>query len=53
MSHMLQLLPAIGCVAMMFGVGAIGRLVSRTPLGRAIARRDRLASQGHGGRPLC
>ena len=32
---------AIGCVAMMFGAGALGRLVSRTPLVRAVWSRRR------------
>jgi hypothetical protein len=36
MTHMLPLLPAIGCGAMMFGVGGIGRLVARTSLGRRL-----------------
>jgi hypothetical protein len=34
MTHTLSFLPAIGCLAMMFGAGAIGRLVRRTPLVR-------------------
>jgi hypothetical protein len=39
MTHTLQILPAIGCIAMMFGMGAIGRLLRRTPLVRTILRR--------------
>jgi hypothetical protein len=47
---MSQLLPAIGCLAMMFGMGAIGRLLKRTPLVRTILRL-RPASREQVGRP--
>jgi hypothetical protein len=48
MTHMLSLLPMLACaamIAMMFGAGAIARLVTRTPLGRLswLARRARRA----------
>jgi hypothetical protein len=43
MTHVLPLLPALACVAMMFGAGAIAWLTTRTPLRRvpALARRER------------
>jgi hypothetical protein len=34
MTHMLPLLSVIGCAAMMFGAGAIGKLLLRVPLAR-------------------
>ncbi len=39
MTMALSLLPALGCVALMFGGGLLVRLVSRTP----VARMPRLA----------
>lgn len=36
MTHLLPLLPAVGCVAMMFGAGALARLARGTALGRAL-----------------
>jgi hypothetical protein len=41
MTHLIPLLAAVGCIAMMFGAGAIAWLVAKTPLRRvsAIARR--------------
>jgi hypothetical protein len=43
MTHVLPLLPALACVAMMFGAGAIAWLTARTPLHRVpwLARRGR------------
>jgi hypothetical protein len=42
MTHVLPLLPALACVAMMFGAGAIAWLTTRTPLRRVpLARRKR------------
>lgn len=45
MSHMLPLLPAIGCVAMMFSAGALARLVSNTSLAHAIRSRRRAVAR--------
>jgi hypothetical protein len=46
MSHALPLLPALVCVAMMFGAGAIAWLTTRTPLRRVpwLVRRGRHAA---------
>lgn len=44
MTHLMTLLPALGCVAMMFGAGAIMRFASRTPLVR-LARFARRAQR--------
>ena len=43
MTHVLPLLPALVCVAMMFGAGAIAWLTTRTPLRRVpwLVRRGR------------
>jgi hypothetical protein len=47
MTHALRLLPALACVAMMFGAGAIAWLTTRTPLRRVpwLARRARQRPQ--------
>jgi hypothetical protein len=47
----MTLLPALGCVAMMFGAGAMMRSARRTPLGRLAwfarrAQRDRAEPHG-------
>ena len=48
-TSLLALFPALICVAMMFGAGAIVRLAARTPLGRVswIARRARSGTDGN------
>jgi hypothetical protein len=48
MTHLLPLLPALACLAMMFGAGAIMWLGTKTPLRRvsAIARRAQSGSDG-------
>lgn len=51
MTHLMTLLPALGCVAMMFGAGAMMRSARRTPLGRLAwfarrAQRDRAEPHG-------
>jgi hypothetical protein len=40
-THILPLLPALACIAMMFGMGAIARLAARTPLAVSRSRRSR------------
>ena len=51
MTHLLPLLPALACLAMMFGAGAIMWLGTKTPLRRVpgIARRaqSRLDGTSH------
>jgi hypothetical protein len=46
MTHALPLLPALACVAMMFGAGVVAWLTTRTPLRRVpwFARRARHAT---------
>jgi hypothetical protein len=39
MTHTLELLPAIGCAAMMLGTGALTRRLARTPLTNAALKR--------------
>jgi hypothetical protein len=53
MTHVLPLLPALACVAMMFGAGAIAWLTRRTPLRRVpwLARRGRDANPPRPSRP--
>jgi hypothetical protein len=53
MTHVLPLLLALACVAMMFGAGAIAWLTRRTPLRRVpwLARRGRDANPPRSSRP--